>query len=105
MHRIHIGLAIRHDGHGADPNQLLYPGADIAQPQMVGRAFESEDGAAGQVVGQGFKPQLGIFALGQILHRAADADDVAIGIAVGLAANGGREGPTHRVAVCHIQRV
>ena len=102
---VQVVLPVRHDGRGRDTDQALHTGADIAQSQPGAIFFQTEDGAAGQVVGQRLQAQLGIFALRQILHRAADADDVALLIAIGLAQNAGRKAAAVGGGVDYIQCV
>ena len=102
---IQVDLAVGHDGAGRHADQVLDAGTDIAEPQVVQAAFEAVDGAAGQVVGQGFQPGAGILVLGKVLQRAAQGDDAPLFVPVGTAQDAGREPPAVGTPMDHIDAV
>ncbi|EZP46142.1 hypothetical protein BW39_05793 [Delftia sp. RIT313] len=105
MDGIQVDLPIGHDGVGRHADQVLYAGADVAEPQLRQAAFQAVDGAAGQVVGQGFEAHACVLAFGQVLQRAAERDDAALLVAQGPAHEAGSELPAVRAALDHIDAV
>ena len=63
VNAIQIDLLVGNDGGGLDAHEFFHTCADVVQAQGAPVALKAEDGAAGQVVGHGFKPLLGRFAL------------------------------------------
>ena len=105
MDGIQVGLTVGHDGVGRHADQVLYAGTDVAEPQLRQAAFQTVDGAAGQVVGQGFEAHACVLAFGQVLQRAAERDDAALLVAQGAAHEAGREPPSVRAVVHDIEAV
>ncbi len=105
MDGIQVGLTVGHDGVGRHADQVLYAGTDVAEPQLRQAAFQAVDGAAGQVVGQGFEAHACVLAFGQVLQRAAERDDAALLVAQGAAHEAGREPPSVRAVVHDIEAV
>ena len=63
MNAIQIDLLVGNDGRCLDAHELFHTCADVAEALGALVVLKAEDGPAGQVVGHGFKPLLGRFAL------------------------------------------